>query len=155
VMPANTRRFQLEAIASAVDHQWDLPGQEIAPPILDAGAIQMMDGRLRLGQLSRVLTDPHAAIDSAASEAAIRAQVGKILPSLEHLSGTWYQCLVAFSGDRLPLIGALPNATGIHLFSGFSNPLAIVPPLAKRYAKHIANQPDEIILQLSPSRFGV
>jgi len=154
VMPANTRRFQLEAIASAVDHQWDLPGQEIAPPILDAGAIQMMDGRLRLGQLSRVLTDPHAAIDSAASEAAIRAQVGKILPSLEHLPGTWYQCLVAFSGDRLPLIGALPNFTGIHLFSGFSNPLAIVPPLAKRYANHVDGQPDVIIRQLSPNRFA-
>ncbi len=125
-----------------------------SPPILDAGAIQFLDGSLRLGQLSRVLTDPNAEVDSAQSEAAIRAQVGKVLPTLGKLPGTWRHCLVGFSSDRLPLIGKLPDTEGIQLFSGFSNPLVIVPPLAQRFANWASGHEDEIITQLSPNRLA-
>jgi glycine/D-amino acid oxidase-like deaminating enzyme len=141
VMPARLQRFQLEAASTVDDRLWDEQGLEPAPPILDAGAIQFLNGSLRLGQLSRTLTDTQAAIDPEASEAAIRAGVGQILPTLKDLPGTWHHCLVSFSrvsaaerSDRLPLIGNIPGKTGIHVFSGFSNPLVIIPPLARRFA---------------------
>lgn len=155
VMPADTKRFELEADSStaALDELWDQPGHEPMPPILDPGAIQLLNGSLRMGQMSRVLTAPHAPIDALASEAAIRKNVGAVLPALAELPGTWHHCLIAFSSDRLPLIGILPNLEGLHLFSGFSNPLAIVPPLAKRFASNAIGQEDELIAQLSPDRF--
>ena len=155
VMPAVTQRFVLEAEASRadVDSLWDEPGHEIAPLILDAGAIQFMDGSLRIGQISRTLSDPNAAIDRSESEASLRTEIGKVLPALQDLPGTWHHCLVGFSHDRLPLIGAIPGVDGIHVFSGFSNPLAIVPPLARRYAAHLAGQEDKLLSQLSPDRF--
>jgi hypothetical protein len=108
VMPADTKRFELEAKASAaeVDPLWDEPGHEPVPPILDAGAVQFLDGSLRIGQISRVLTDPYAQVAAAQSEAAIRSQVGKVLPALEKLPGTWHHCLVAFSSNRLAVVGA-------------------------------------------------
>lgn len=153
VMPADTKRFTLEAKASTtqVDPLWDEPGHEPIPPILDAGAIQFLDGCLRIGQLSRVLTDPYAKVDSAASETAIRTQVGKILPALEHLSGTWHHCLVAFSSNRLPVVGAISNIEGAYVFSGLTTPLVFVPPLAKHFANWATGQDDPIINQLSLS----
>lgn len=155
VMPAQTKRFQLEAKSSTaeVDKLWDEPGHELVPPILDAGAIQFLDGSLRLGQHSRVLTDPNAKIDPAGSEAAIRASVGQMLPALGNLPGTWHHCLVGFSSDRLPLIGAVPGVEGVHIFSGFSNLLVIVASLAQHFANWADGQEDKIIAQLSPNRF--
>jgi glycine/D-amino acid oxidase-like deaminating enzyme len=151
VMPAQTKRFELEAKASTteVDSLWDKPGYEPVPSILDAGATQFLDGRLLLGQVSRVLTDPYAQIDPQESEAAIRTQVGKVLPALEKLPGTWHHCLVAFSSNRLPVIGALSNVEGAYVFSGLTTPLVFVPPLAKRFANWVAGQDDPIISQLS------
>lgn len=155
VMPAQTKRFQLEAKSSTseVDQLWDEPSHELVPPILDAGAIQFLDGSLRLGQYSRVLTDPNAKIDPADSEAAIRATVGQLLPALGNLPGIWHHCLVGFSSDRLPLIGAVPGVEGVHIFSGFSNPLVIVPSLAQHFANWATGQEDKIIAALSPNRF--
>ena len=149
VMPANVQRFQLEAESTQVDELWNQPGDEPVPPILDASAIQMQDGSFRIGQISRVLTDPHAKVDSEASEKWLRKSVGEVLPVLENLPGTWHHCLVAFSGDRLPLIGTIPGFESVHLFSGFSNPLVIVPPLAKRFANFASGKEDEIMIELS------
>ena len=149
VMPANLQRFQLEAESTQVNELWNQPGNEPVPPILDASAIQMQDGSFRIGQISRVLTDPHAKVDSEASEKWLRKSVGEVLPVLENLPGTWHHCLVAFSSDRLPLIGTIPGFESVHLFSGFSNPLVIVPPLAKRFANFAFGKEDEIITQLS------
>jgi glycine/D-amino acid oxidase-like deaminating enzyme len=156
VMPANTKRFALEAKASNIDLDplWDEPGHEPVAPILDAGVTQFRDGSLRMGQLSRVLTDPYAKVDSAASEAAIRTQVGKILPAFEKLPGTWHHCLVAFSSDRLSVVGPLSNLEGAYVFSGFSTPLVFVPPLAKRFANWASGEDDPIIHQLSFSDRG-
>ncbi|WP_017651784.1 NAD(P)/FAD-dependent oxidoreductase [Fortiea contorta] len=153
VSPANLHRFQLEAISTQFEHLWDEPGNEPVSPILDAGAIQFADGSLRLGQISRILTDTQAQVDAAASEKWLRESVGQILPALKNLPGTWHHCLVPFSGDRLPLIGAIPRFENIHIFSGFSNSLTIVPPLAKRFADFVTGKEDEIITQLSPQRF--
>ncbi|BAY63138.1 hypothetical protein NIES22_32190 [Calothrix brevissima NIES-22] len=152
VMPATIQRFQLEAQSTQIDELWDEPGNEPAPPILDAGAIQFLDGSLRLGQISRTLTDPHAKISAQASEQWLRSSISQILPALANLPGTWYHSLVAFTPNRLPLIGAIPGFAGVHIFSGFSNPLVLIPPLAQRFAKFVSSQEDEIISQLLSTR---
>ncbi|MBO1352032.1 MAG: FAD-binding oxidoreductase [Hormoscilla sp. GUM202] len=155
VMP-NLQRYGLEAKACELDSLWDYPGHEPVPPILDPGAVQFLDGSIRLGQMSRVLTDPEAKVDSSASEAAIRTHVGKILPALGQLPGTWHSCLVAFSGDIMPVVGPIPGMTGIHVFSSFTYPMVFVPPIAQRFANHMAGGvPDDFIPQMSPTRFGL
>ncbi|MFH7027355.1 MAG: NAD(P)/FAD-dependent oxidoreductase [Heteroscytonema crispum UTEX LB 1556] len=154
VMPANLQRFQLEAESTKVDELWNQPGNELFPPILDAGAIQFQDGSLRLGQITRALTDFNTKVNPQQSEKWLRDRIGQILPMLQQLPGKWYNCLVAFSSDRLPLIGVIPGFDGLHVFSGFSNPLVIVPPLAQCFANFAAGQEDEIIAQLSPARFA-
>ncbi|WP_071190154.1 FAD-binding oxidoreductase [Trichormus sp. NMC-1] len=154
VMPANMQRFKLDTESTQVDELWDEVGNEIVPPILDAGAVQFRDGSLRLGQISRVLTDPHAQVNSEASERWLRTSITQILPALGNLPGIWHHCLVAFSKDKLPLIGAIPEFEGIHIFSGFSSPLVLVLPLAERFAKFVSGQEDDIISQLSPTRWN-
>lgn len=153
VMPANLKRFQLEVDSTKNDQLWEQPGLELVPPIIDAGAVQFKDGSFRFGQVSRALSDPYANINSEQSEAALRVSVRKILPQLGNLSGTWHHCLVSFSSDALPLIGLIPKREGVYVFSGFSNPLVIVPPLAQRFANSVFGIEDEIITQLSPVRF--
>ncbi|MBW4557855.1 MAG: FAD-binding oxidoreductase [Trichormus sp. ATA11-4-KO1] len=152
VMPANLQRFQLEAESTKVDELWEDTGNEPVPPILDVGAIQFPDGSLRLGQISRVFTNPHAKVNSEESQKWLRTSIQQVLPKLANLPGTWHHCLVAFSRDGLPLIGAIPGFEGVYIFSGFSNPLIIVPPLAQRFANFVAGKNDEIIAQLSPAR---
>ena len=140
VMPAALKRFELEAASSKieVDSLWDKPGKELMPPILDAGAIQFIDGSLRIGQLSRTLSDVNAKVDAAASAAAIRAGIGKVLPAVANLPATWHDCIVAFSADGLSVVGEIPDRPGVHVFSGFSNPLTIVPAMAARFANAAA-----------------
>lgn len=154
VMPAEAQRFQLEANASRDDAIWNQPGEEPAPPILDAGAVQFLDGRLIIGQVSRTLTDPNAAIDAAQSEADLRNKISRVLPKVGALPGNWQHCLVAFSGDRLPLVGKIPGHENLHVFSGFGNPLAIVPPLARRFAHQAKGEPDSVLNQVSLDRFS-
>ncbi|MBD2450352.1 FAD-binding oxidoreductase [Nostoc sp. FACHB-152] len=146
VMPANLQRFQLETASTQVDELWDESNKEIASPILDAGAVQFLDGSLRLGQISRVLTNPYAEINVEASEQWLRKSITQVLPALGNLSGTWHKCLVAFSNKRF-VVAAIPEFQGVHIFSGFSNPLVFVPPLAQRFANFAAGKEDEIISQ--------
>jgi len=155
VMPAELKRMPLEADSTRPEYeaQWDNPRQEPTPPILDVGAIQFRDGRVRIGQISRVLTDPNPSVDIAVSEAALRDRIGQILPSLKEVPATWAGCLVAFSGDRLPLIGPLPGIEGLHLCSGFNGPFLLCPPLARRFAKAQQGEADPLLAQLSPARF--
>ena len=163
VMPAVLKRFELEAESSRieVDFLWDEPGKELLPPILDSGAIGFNDGSLRIGQLSRTLSDLNAKVDRTTSEAAIRAGIGKVLPALADLPATWHDCIVAFSADKLPVVGEFADRPGLHIFSGLSNPLAIVPALAERFANSAAGEKDWAIPYgiaslhelLSPNRF--
>ncbi len=149
VMPAHLQRFQLEAESTQVDELWNEPCNELVPAILDAGAVQFPDGSLRLGQISRVLTNPYAEVNSQESEKWLRKSVGQVLPALENLPGTWHRCLVAFSNNSLPFIGAIPRFESIHIFSGFSNPLVFTPPLAEHFANFADGNTDEIMIQLS------
>jgi glycine/D-amino acid oxidase-like deaminating enzyme len=152
IMPANVTRFQMEESASKDDALWEQPNQEPATAILDAGGVQHLDGSIKLGQLSRTLTNPHLIFDAATSEATLRAQVGNLLPALKDLPAQYSHCLVAFTSDRLPLVGQIAALEGLHLFSGFSNPLAIVPPIAKRFAQAAQGHLDPLIAQMSPNR---
>ncbi|NMG08017.1 FAD-binding oxidoreductase [Brasilonema sp. UFV-L1] len=153
VMPANLKRFQLEVNSTKNDELWNQSNLEIVPPILDAGAVQFKDGSFRFGQISRAITDPYANVDSKQSEAKLRASIEKVLPKLNNIPGTWHHCLVSFSSDALPLIGLIPERENVHLFSGFSNPLVIVPPLAQHFANSVFGMEDEMITKLSPARF--
>lgn len=154
VMTAPLQRPALEMAATAPDREaaWEKPDQELAPPVLDAGAVPFQDGTIRIGQLSRALSDPAAMAVATASEAAIRQAVEQVLPALGGLPGTWHHCLVAFSRDRLPLIGPVPGVEGLHLFSGFSTPLVALPTLAQRYARQIVGTPDPWLPQMTPDR---
>jgi glycine/D-amino acid oxidase-like deaminating enzyme len=156
VMPADTKRYELEGATKDIDQDaiWDVAGHELLPPSIDAGAIQFCDRRIRFGQLSRVLTDPYAAIDPIESELAIRAYVSKVLPKVGELKGKWRNCLVAFSSDNLPLVGSLKEYENLHLFSGFTSPTVYVPTLSRRFAEHAKGKADEIIDALSPQRFS-
>ncbi|MGM3304903.1 NAD(P)/FAD-dependent oxidoreductase [Anabaena sp. WFMT] len=152
VTPANLQRLQLEIEATQVDKLWDESEHKPVAPILDAGAVQFLDGSLRLGQISRILTNPYASINSESSEKWLRTSINNILPTLGKLPGTWHHCLVAFTKDKFPLIGKIPEFENIHIFSGFSSPFVFVPPLAARFAKFVSGQKDEIISQMSPAR---
>jgi glycine/D-amino acid oxidase-like deaminating enzyme len=152
VSPANLQRYELEAECTQIDELWDNPDYEIVPPILDAGVVQFLDGSLRLGQISRVLTNPQAEIDSAASEKWLRESIRQILPTLGNIPGKWHHCIAAFTHDKLPLIGAIGEFSGLHIFSGFSSPFIFLPPIAVRFAKFVSGQEDEIIKQMSPER---
>lgn len=136
IMPANTQRFTLEAQASQVS--WNQPSDRPFATILDPGAVQFADGRMILGQVSEILTNPYAIRDPATSEAQIRTQVGHILPSLQHLPGTWQHCLVAFSPNFWEIIGKIPQYESLYLFAGFTSPLIFVPPLARRFARWVS-----------------
>ncbi|NEQ27128.1 MAG: FAD-binding oxidoreductase [Microcoleus sp. SIO2G3] len=152
VMPAEQKRFPMEAQAGrAADETWDHAGQEVTAPILDVGVVQMRDRSLRLGQISRTLTDLKAAGDAAQSEATLRSEIARVLPALKAVPGQWCACPVAFSGDGLPIVGAVPGAENLHVFSGFSNPFALLPPVARRFARQASN--DRVLTQLSPDRF--
>ena len=150
IMPANLQRFALEAEASKaqMESRWDQPDNELVSPILDPGAVQFADGSLRLGQWSRILSDPYGNIDASVSERAIRQGVGTILPSLGNLPGTWHHCLVAFSSSSLPMVGAIPDSVGVYLFSGFTSTLLFAPPLARHFARWFVQGSDELIKQL-------
>ncbi|MBD1910863.1 MULTISPECIES: FAD-binding oxidoreductase [unclassified Leptolyngbya] len=156
VMSAELQRMPMEAKATRPEYEslWDEPGHEPVPPILDVGAIQFQDGRIRIGQLSRVLTDPDALVNASASEEQLRDRIGQVLPCLKSVPAAWGSCLVGFSGDRLPLIGALPGVSGLYLCSGFNGPFLLAPPLARRFAKSQKGEADPILAQLSPARFS-
>ena len=153
VMPANLQRFQLEAESTKSDKLWNEPGKQLGT-ILDPGAVQFLDRSLRFGQISYIFTDSNTSVNPEKSEAFLRHSVGNILPAIGKLPGTWHHCLVAFSKDSLPLIGSIPKQDNIYIFSGFSNPLVIIPPLAQRFANWVTSFEDDIIPQLSPGRFG-
>jgi glycine/D-amino acid oxidase-like deaminating enzyme len=156
VMSAITRRFDLEAQASTVEQadRWLQAGQQLMPAVMDMGALPFQNGQIRMGQISRTLSDADAKPDAAASEAWMRQQVGKVLPTIAELPGQWCSCRVAFSRDHLPIVGELPEKPGIHIFSGFSNPIALVPGIARRYAIAATGKPDELLKSLGVDRFS-
>ncbi|MGC1308195.1 MAG: FAD-binding oxidoreductase [Phormidesmis sp.] len=152
IMPATNARFEQEAqVAHSPD--WQQPHHQISPPVLEAGVIQFADKTARIGQISRFHTAYTSPAEPAASEAKIRQAIEPLVPTLKGIPGNWRHCLVSFTQDGLPLLGPLPNVTGLHVFSGFTGPFALVPPVAQRYAQHLVNAPDSLIEQMLVTRF--
>ncbi|MEC4805924.1 MAG: FAD-binding oxidoreductase [Jaaginema sp. PMC 1079.18] len=136
IVPATLQRLALQnqATLATVAPLWRKPDRELAPAILDPGVIQFRDRHLCIGQISRTLSNPKASLDAAGSMSQIRAGIAPILPEIAAIPGHWRHCLVAFSPDLLPYLGALPQKEGLYLFSGFTNTLVLVPSLARRFA---------------------
>jgi glycine/D-amino acid oxidase-like deaminating enzyme len=82
------------------------------------------------------------------AESQVRQGITNILPQLANLPGTCYHCLVAFSKNSQPLVGAVKNWTGLYLFSGFTSTLVAAPPLAKHFVRWVAGEEDSVIAQL-------
>lgn len=158
VMPAENRRFALEAQASQPEHddRWEQPGQEIVPASLDLGAVQFREGRLLLGQASRTWSDLEPPLDATACEQKIREGSAGIFPALANLPGSWHRTLVAFSRDGLPLVGELGPGSRLYLFTGFSSPFVYVPPMAQAFAAAAvsATWADSPLAAVSPDRFA-
>lgn len=167
ITPALLQRFELEKSATQPDRDplWNHPDQEVLPSILDSGVIQMRDGSLRMGQISRVSASLDPIANPTQSEAQIRAGIGQWIPAVRDVAGMWRHCRVAFCPDQLPLVGTVPGLKGqVHLFAGFSNPLAVVPVVAERFARAVTSgsgtihqdtiHQDQILAQLAPSRFA-
>ena len=158
VMPAANSRFKQEAEAAASD-QWQQPASQVIPPVLEAGVIQFANKTARIGQISRFHTAYSPPAAPATSEAAIRQAIEQQIPKLKDIPGTWRHCLVTFTQDGLPLLGSVPTVSGLHLFSGFTSPFALVPPVAQRYARylteHSAGPSDDLIKDMLIDRFSV
>jgi len=151
VMPAKLQRLNLEATAvkSEMEELWEKQTQELITGVMEAGAIQFLDGSFCLGQISQIITDPEAEINPKISEETIRNGVGKILPALANLPGNWRNCLVAFAPNSLPLVGAINGFKGIHFFNGFTSTLIFAPPLARHFANWAAGEKDEVMIQIT------
>ena len=156
IMPAVASRFDAEAAASNPDTEklWDEPNHIISPPILDVGVIQFLDRSTYIGQISRFRTDlAPDSIDAAQSEARMRAGITAQLPCLSDVPGHWRHCLVTFSRDSLPLVGPLPDVDGVHIFSGFTSPFAMLLPIAQRFASWVSGSSDSLIEKMLVTRF--
>jgi len=150
VMPATQQRFAIEASASEseIASSWDKPDNHVVRSILDAGAVQFLDGSLCIGQISAIIPNPQAKLDAISGESEIRNQISKVLPLLDEIPGTCHDCLVAFNDKAIALVGNLQNIKGIYLFSGFTSTLVFAPVLARRFANWATGKEDQIIEQL-------
>jgi glycine/D-amino acid oxidase-like deaminating enzyme len=128
---------------------WQTETPEIIASVLETGAVQFQDQSLYLGQISAIITDPQTILNPLEGEKAIRSAVGKLLPSLGSLSGSCHHCLVAFAPSGRPLVGAIAGKVGLQVFSGFTSTLVSAPPLARRFARHLLVENDEIITTLT------
>ncbi|MEA5441066.1 hypothetical protein VB739_00695, partial [Cyanobium gracile UHCC 0281] len=138
---------------------WQRPVLEGAAPglreerwIVDAGCAPWGDGLL-LGQISLVRPglDSGEAPDAATMEGRLRQGLAGLDPLLAALPGPYRQVPVAFCTDGLPLVGPLPGAAGLWVFSGFGGAFAQVPVLAPLLADVIAGVADGAVL----ARLGV
>lgn len=129
---------------------WQRPALEGAAPglgeerwIVDAGCAPWGAGLL-LGQIS--LVRPGLQVgeppEAAAMEGRLRQGLAGLDPLLAALPGPYRQVPVAFCSGGLPLVGSLPGAAGLWVFSGFGGAFAQVPVLAPLLADVIAGVAD-------------
>lgn len=151
VMPCTSKRLDTEKniTQNQTKSMWENPNDELQSDVLEAGAIQFLDGSFCLGQISQIITNIDTPMDAKASERRIRDAIAKILPSLSILQGTWYNCQVAFSQGMPFQVGKIEDIEGLSLFSGFTSPFVFVPPLARHFAHFLTEDEDDIIEQIS------
>ncbi|WP_254938826.1 FAD-dependent oxidoreductase [Cyanobium sp. Morenito 9A2] len=122
VMPLEGRRQALEAQALALSsEQW----------VVDGGLAPRGAGLL-LGQTT--LVRPGAGVGEppakAPLEAALREELNRLWPELAAQPARFLQAPVTFTTCGRPLVGPVAGSPGLWVFSGFSGPFALVPPLA-------------------------
>ena len=142
VMPATNARIVIENKATDIE-DWQRPNHQVLPPVLEASIIQFKNNTARFGQISRFHTAYTPPVAPDVSEAKMRQAMELRMPALKGTEGQWRHCLVSFTQDGLPLVGKLPAVEGLHLFSGFTGPFALVPPVAQRYAKHLTQSSEQ------------
>jgi glycine/D-amino acid oxidase-like deaminating enzyme len=95
-----------------------------------AGQISLVRAELKLG------SPPEAALMEGRLRAAWRA----FDPTLERQVLAYQQVAVSFCDQGPPLVGPLPKAPGLWLFSGFSGGFSQVPVLAPILADVISGE---------------
>jgi glycine/D-amino acid oxidase-like deaminating enzyme len=158
IMPATLSRSGLEKQATQPEKEplWAAAAdQALMPPILDVGLIQFQDGHCRIGQISRIQTVPEPTVDATTSAAQLRQGITHLVPALASVPAQWHGCPVAYSRDGLPLAGPVPHLSGLHLFSGFSGPFALVPGLATQFAQWVqTDDAANVPAAVAPARFS-
>ncbi|MGE3272331.1 MAG: FAD-dependent oxidoreductase, partial [Chloroflexota bacterium] len=156
IIPPERTRGALETAMSQPEHQVQFEandGSELPiTPSAELGVVQMPDGRVRLGQVSRAIS---GFLDRPKSdgEALIRAEAARFFPDLAQQPGTVHHRPVSFAADRLPVAGPVPGAPGCWMVSGLVSPLIYLPALAPRMAAALAGEPVPEIAAFAPGRF--
>jgi glycine/D-amino acid oxidase-like deaminating enzyme len=156
VVAANQTRAVLEAEIARPANRLRLDaedGAEMAPESVELGVVQLADGRVRLGQLSRAVA---GFLDGPRpeGETAIRREVGRYFPELARQPARLHSRPVSFSPDRLPLAGPLPGAPGCWLVGGLTSPLIYLPVLAERVAAAIVGESAPELTPFALTRFA-
>jgi glycine/D-amino acid oxidase-like deaminating enzyme len=154
-LPIERTRGALELAMSLPEHQAQFDaedGSELPiPPSAELGVVQLPDGRVRLGQMSRAISDfrdgPHPD-----AEASIRAEVARFFPDLAQQPGTVSHRPVSFSTDRLPIAGPVPGAPGYWLVGGLVSPLIYLPALGPKMAAALAGDAPSELAPFAPAR---
>lgn len=143
VMPCTTKRLDTEKQLET--DIWDNDSNTLQGDVLEAGAIQFLDGSFCLGQISQIITNIDVKIDARASETRIRSSIEQVLPVLSQLQGTWHNCQVAFTQGKPFQVRKVEEIEGLSIFSGFTSPFVFVPPLARHFAHYLAHNENDII----------
>ncbi|MFN8637328.1 MAG: FAD-dependent oxidoreductase [Chloroflexota bacterium] len=153
--PPERTRGALELAMSDPAHRARLDADDGADlgvtPSVELGVVQLADGRVRLGQISRAIS---GILDGPRpdGEAAIRAEVARYYPELAKQPGQVYSRPVSFSADRLPVAGPVPGAPGFWLATGLVSPIVFLPALAKRMAAALDGEAAPELEPFAPAR---
>ncbi|MBW4529159.1 MAG: FAD-binding oxidoreductase [Aphanothece saxicola GSE-SYN-MK-01-06B] len=161
LLPSSGRPWWRHAVQRRIvqPRHWQRPVLERAAPglgeerwIVDAGCAPWGEGLL-LGQISLVRPglDCGEPPEAPAMEERLRQGLAGLDPLLADLAGPYRQVPVSFCSNGLPLVGPVPGAAGLWVFSGFGGAFAQVPVLAPLLADVIAGVADGAAL----ARLGV
>jgi glycine/D-amino acid oxidase-like deaminating enzyme len=151
---AEPSRAELETAMAAPElaDRWDETSlDEIIPAGVQVGAVQLANGEIRLGQVSRAIPG-FLGGPRADGEAAIRARAAIHYPGLAALPATLCGAPVAISADRVPIGGAFGDVPNLFVAAGYDSPFIYMPALAQRIAAAIASGDQAPLAPFSPDR---
>jgi glycine/D-amino acid oxidase-like deaminating enzyme len=154
-LPLERTRGALETALAQPDHAAGFAaedGTELPiPASTEIGVVQLADGRVRLGQVSRAVSGfwdgPHPDADRL-----VRAEVERFFPDLAQQPGIVAHRPVGYPADRLPIAGPVPGAPGLWLVGGLVSPIIYLPSLAPRLAAALAGEVVPELAAFGPGR---
>lgn len=154
-LPLERTRAALETVLAQPEHADRFAAEDGAElpiaPSTELGVVQLPDGRVRLGQMSRAVSGfwdgPHPDADRL-----IRAEVARFFPELARQPGMVAHRPVGYPADRLPIAGPVPGAPSLWLVGGMISPLIYLPALASRMAAALAGEAAPEIAAFGPGR---